>query len=80
MSLAWEVTDEDIIAVLAAHGIHDSDQVAEAEDILDADAVEEAVLSYTDFDDQVSASLTEIEDQLFEHGLLSGERKFANGN
>lgn len=80
MSNAWEVTVDDVQTVLETHGIRKSDDEAEVIlDELDVDAVEHGLLHYTDFDDQVASSLSDIEDQLMEQGVIpKGVKKFEN--
>jgi hypothetical protein len=73
MSMAWEVTEEDITQVLVAHNVTFTDEVSEQ---VCEDDVEAAVLSYVDFDNQVTAALCEIEDQLIAAGVIKGEKKF----
>jgi len=63
MSLAWEVTVEDVAFVLGQHGLSDSpDQVFEkcfVENVENCTRVEQAALA--DFDDRCDAALDEIE-------------------
>lgn len=73
MSMAWEVTDDDITQVLEAHGLTLTEEIWEE---VSGDKVEAAVLSYTDFDEQVNAAFCEIEDQLIEAGFIKNEKKF----
>lgn len=73
MSMAWEVTTEDITQVLEAHKLALTDEISEQ---VSEDDVEAAVLSYVDFDNQVTAALCEIEDQLITAGVIKGEKKF----
>jgi hypothetical protein len=85
MSLAWEVTTEDVYQVLRAHEIHEPDGsplnpdgllLRNAMGRVRAADVEEAILRYTDFDDQVSAALDEIEDHLIEAGVIPAAKAF----
>lgn len=72
MSMAWEVTVDDVETVLERNGIKKTEQeISEIHDGLDCDEVEEVVLSYTDFDDQVDAALDEIERQLKADGVIN---------
>lgn len=73
MSMAWEVTNDDIEQVLDKHGVPFTEEIA---DLVDADEVENAVLSYVNFDNQVQAALCEIEDQLLKQEVIKGEKKF----
>ncbi len=78
MSMAWEVTKTDIRVVLGKHGIKDEGVIETAWNIVcdESDTVEDAVLYYTDMDDQVYAALDEIENILIENGVLEGEKQF----
>ena len=76
MSMAWEVTVEDIEKVLESHN---SDK--DADDVFDSFTqhlrVEKAVLWYQNFDDQMEASLDEIEDILIEEKVIDGPKFFS---
>ena len=75
MSMAWEVTVEDIERVLEAHNSE-----KDADDVYDTFTqnlrVEKAVLWYQKFDDQMDASLDEIEDILIEEKVIEGPKFF----
>lgn len=75
MSIAWEVTVEDIEKVLDAHNSE-----KDADDVYDTFTqnlrVEKAVLWYQNFDDQMEASLDEIEDILIEEKVIEGPKFF----
>lgn len=80
MSNAWEVTPEDIGAILKAH---DKERNEDSEELFreffwsqNAHQVEKAVLAYTDFDDQCAAASCEIENILMEEGRVQGPKKF----
>jgi hypothetical protein len=84
MSLAWEVTDEDVYNVLAPYlslkqnKKKISGQVLEiAIDVVaeQAERVEKAVLCYTDFDDQVEAMNEEIKQILIENDIIPPDKK-----
>lgn len=77
-SLAWETTQDDIDSVCDAHDVKCPDALDEG--TVDTDAVEEAVLAYTDFDDQVNAAMSEIEDQLIAAGVLPSDKQFRVSN
>lgn len=79
MSMAWEVTVEDVSTVLERHGIKKTkDEIDEIHDGLDFDEIEDAVLSYTMNDSQCSAMFDEIENQLMEDGVIeTKEKKFS---
>jgi ribosomal protein L12E/L44/L45/RPP1/RPP2 len=69
--MAWEVTTEDVQTVLESHGVKKNESELRAcLDEIDGDQVEEAVLAYTDFDDQCNAALSDIEDQLMKAKLI----------
>lgn len=75
---AWEVTLEDVGGVLLYHGLikdYDDPLVAIAHDMIVADAVAAAALSYTDFNSQVNGALSEIEDQLIAEKIIIGKTK-----
>lgn len=78
MSMAWEVTDDDIDNVLRAHGQLNAINSQQASDLVDneSDRVEKAVLYYTEMEEQADAANSEIEDILIENKLLSGPKKF----
>jgi hypothetical protein len=73
MSMAWEISSDDIKQVLEAHGVKFNDQIS---DMIDDAEVEDAVLFYCNFDNQVAASLCNIEDQLIEAGVITGSKLF----
>lgn len=79
MSMAWEITTDDVETVLKAHGVSlPEDRVSELHDGLDADSIEDGLLHYTDMDDQTASMLSDIEDHLLEEGVISGEKQFHN--
>lgn len=74
---AWEVTDEDINLVCFRHGWGpNSTQADQARNVVDREQVAEAVLHYTDFDTQVTAALSDIEDQLVAAGIVTEPKQF----
>lgn len=73
MSMAWEVTADDVELVLEAHNVKFTDDIFE---LVDDYEVENVVLEYTDFDDQVSAALCEIEDQLITAKIITAPKEF----
>jgi hypothetical protein len=80
MSFAWEVTDDDIAVVLKRHGVCDPGTADRARELcrdVEADRIEKAVLAYNDFDEQVSSALDEIENILFEEGIVATPKRFA---
>ena len=78
MSFAWETTPDDVRTVLDSHNVRfGDDQVNRLFGSLDLGKIEEAVLCYTDMDEQTAAMLSEIEDHLLRTGLVQGEKRFA---
>lgn len=73
MSTAWEITSDDIKQVLEPHGIEYTYIIS---DMVDDGEVEDAVLHYCNFDNQVNASLCNIEDQLIAAGVITGPKLF----
>jgi hypothetical protein len=75
MSLAWEVTVDDIAIVLMRRNIDlDPDEVFDqhfAGDTCNSGRVEQAVLRFTDFDGQCDAALEEITAILIEVGVIA---------
>ena len=71
--LAWQVSDEDIRAVLSRHGIADAATVACAAELIEAEAarIEQAALFYCNLDLQARSAMDEIEQVLFESGVVS---------
>lgn len=81
LSYGWEMTDTDLRHVLHAHDLHpDPEALASIRNEIDEGVVEEAALGYNDMSDQSDSALQEIEQQLFDNGILSGERKFTGVN
>lgn len=72
MSTAWEVTVEDVKNVLAQCGVTDEETISKAYDIVieDADRMIDAVLFYTDIDEQTDAANKEIKEILVENGIV----------
>ncbi len=76
-SNAWEVTLEDLENILKKHGIVDDKVIEAAYDMIDGEGVEDAVLHYVSFHDQVAVAQSEIEDQLMKLGfILHWSKKF----
>ena len=79
MSLAWAVTPDDVATVAEAHNLNpkhfDADEFFGEFVCGCADHIEGVVLQYTDFDDQVEASLSEIEDMMIEEGRVRASEK-----
>lgn len=73
--MAWEITEDDIQAILDKHGVNaDTNEILV--NLIDGDQVMFAALAYCEFDDQVNAARSEIEDQLIKEGIVVGEKKF----
>lgn len=65
MSQAWEVTKDDVYLALRRMRKDTSDvQVSHYFEQINDDEVEDVILAYDDFDDQVEAALEEIERQI----------------
>lgn len=80
MSLAWEVSDEDVGIVLKQHGVDDLQLTDRALGLCrqaQAARVETAALAYDEMDNQASSALREIEAVLIEAGILSNPKRFA---
>lgn len=78
MSMAWEVTPDDVGTVLAAHGL-DVDEDTIHDQYFDDDAqyrVEDAILYHCNMEDQIVEAMAEIEDILIEAEVIQGEKKF----
>lgn len=79
MNNAWEVTEEDVSFVLTQHGSSQNSAVIFDEYFCgnqdNIDRVIEAVLYYTEFDDQVETALSVIEDILLENNVIVGEKQ-----
>ena len=73
MSFAWEITDEDIAAVLNRHRVVDVETVARAAELIgqSRDRVERAALRYCDMGAQARSAMDEMEMVLFEAGIVT---------
>ena len=77
MARAWEATHEDLEVILAMHAIRVPwNHIERIHSLLDNDAIEEAVLAYSNFDEQVEAANSEIEDQLIAKGIVTNAKCF----
>jgi hypothetical protein len=79
MSNAWDMTNDDINHVLHAHDTSVSileNDVDFSTDDLEYNEIEDAILSYTDFDDQIDCMHSEIEDQLIKMDMIEGPKLF----
>lgn len=70
---AWQVSDDDIRAVLSRHGITDAAIVSRATELIGAaDArIEQTALFYCGMDIQARSAMDEIEQVLLEAGLVA---------
>lgn len=67
MSMAWEVTDEDIETVLERLGAsHGPEHIEEARDALDCEAVEKAALYGNSMNEQIEYAYDEMAAQFKE--------------
>jgi hypothetical protein len=74
MSLAFEITTEDVQNVLNAHGIPSTyEQAEEKLNALDTDAIEKAALYGDDLDLQTEYALQEVEKQLKAAGVIRAD-------
>ena len=77
MSLAWEITEDDVAWVLRSHGMNKSeDEISEIHDDLDHEEIIENLLRYTDMEDQMNSMYDDIENALLESGVIAGEKIF----
>jgi|2_EtaG_2_1085320.scaffolds.fasta_scaffold29557_2 hypothetical protein len=80
MSNAWEMTDHDIDHVLSTHGKTEDEITFMLQNVvidgMDYSRVEEAILRYTDMDDQINASYNELEDIFIENKIIDGPKLF----
>ena len=80
MSNAWEVTNDDIEFVLSEHGKTQEEITLMLNnvviDAMDYTRVEDAILCYTNMDDQIQCSHSEIEDIFMEAKVLDGSKLF----
>jgi len=72
---AWEITPDDVETVLDEYDLVTTENVEKGFDIIDADEVVKAVLSYTDFDDQMNASFATIEEILRREKIVPSDRE-----
>jgi len=73
MSMAWEVTEDDVQQVCEAHKVKYKQEIF---DLVDADEVIDKLLNYVSFDAQVDVALCAIEDQLILAKVITGMKKF----
>ncbi len=81
MSMAWEVTQDDIAIVLDKHEVIISDEELDTlHDLImcEESRIEDAALSYDDIDDQADSALDEIENILMEEGIIVGDKLFVS--
>jgi hypothetical protein len=73
----FEVTKDDVETVLERHELSLNDeQVEEIHDGLDFERIDEVVFEWNDLDSQTASMFSEIEDQMIEDGIITGEKKF----
>lgn len=82
MTLAWEVTEDDVFTVLKRHDVAESMDDPKVDQGFEAvsdeyERIIEAVLFYNDLDDQTNAALDVVEDVLIEHEIVAGPKRFA---
>jgi hypothetical protein len=75
MSLAWQVSEDDIHQVLFRHSKLSCFEAASKAISEEDGRVEKAVLYYDDFEKQCEVALSEIEDILLGKGVIAGEKK-----
>ncbi len=82
MSVAFEVTEDDVFNVFAIHKIPTTDEVVnEVLEKLPYDKIETGLLHFTCLSAQTESAQSDIEDFLMENGYLDwGEKKFSNKN
>jgi hypothetical protein len=74
---AWEITLEDVQAVLACHGVElPKKQIVEIHGELDHEGIIDSLLNYDDMEQQTRSMLDDIENYLLEAGIVTGEKKF----
>lgn len=81
MSMAFEVSHEDVATVCRAHGITQHDQIERCFDLVTQkfdERVTRAALWGNDLDKQTQYALAEIERILLEQGHLRGGKRFEN--
>ena len=79
LSHAWEVTTDDVTAVLVAHGLIADQTIMDRCEVLmmeHADRIEKAALWYEDMDDQTASALDEIENVLIENNVVTVPKRF----
>jgi hypothetical protein len=77
--MSWEVTTDDIELILQQHGKNDPDTFDKVSALVEKEnaRIEKAVLYYTDFDEQTTSMLDEIENILIENKIITGPKKFS---
>lgn len=79
MSNAWQTTDEDIMNVMARHGVElDEEEIEFILSRLDHDAIERAALFGDEIEDQTGYAYDEIDKQIHDGNLrkLASESVF----
>ncbi len=72
LRIAFETTEEDVLAVLARHGAEGKADLEETVEtvLAEGDRIAAAALYYCTLDEQTQAALAEIEDILIEESIL----------
>ena len=73
MSLAWEVSSEDIVNVMTDHGVQielDDPRLENIISSLDHNKIEQAALFGDDIDEQTEFANENIKEQLLENGII----------
>lgn len=76
MSLAWELTSNDVEEVLDMHNSPKGEWIGWVME--DKDRIMASVARFRTTDDQLAAAFCEIEDLLFEYKILFGNKKYRN--
>lgn len=77
--MEWEVAEEDVALVLESHGIFVNDEeLSDIHSSLNTDSIVDNLMCYTDFDEQTSSMLEDIEIELMEDGIIptTNEKKY----
>lgn len=74
---AWEITLEDVQNVLRSHGVElPNKRIEEIHEELNHEEIIDALLHYDDLEQQTQSMLDDIENYLFEAGIVTGEKQF----
>lgn len=76
MSMAYEITIDDVRIVLDRHNIEVSkERLRDIHDELDFEEIEDKVLEYTMSESQAMCAFDTIENQLMESGVITTKKK-----